>query len=82
MFHLLSHPLSLNPVDVDRVGLCVGCEGRVLGDLGCVSIVGLAVAGPVLAFSWAGVLALLVCGWWYIYFFVFSGYDLVNVKIW
>uniref|UniRef100_A0A0E0NC85 Uncharacterized protein n=1 Tax=Oryza rufipogon TaxID=4529 RepID=A0A0E0NC85_ORYRU len=33
----------------------------------------LAAAGPVLAFSWACVLAMLVCGWWY--FFLFPGYD-------
>uniref|UniRef100_A0A0E0P4U1 Uncharacterized protein n=1 Tax=Oryza rufipogon TaxID=4529 RepID=A0A0E0P4U1_ORYRU len=33
----------------------------------------LAAAVPVLAFSWVGVLAMLMCGWWF--FFLFPGYD-------
>ena len=45
------------------------------------SFVGLAAAGPVLTFSWSCVLALPVCGWWYIFFFLLvmtlQGYNLV-----
>jgi hypothetical protein len=75
VFHLLSHPLSLNPEVLDRVGFvlivwvgfwmisavfcCWPSDGRSR----------LAAAGPVLAFSWICVLALSVCGWWYNFLF-------------
>ena len=75
MFHLLSHHLSLNSEDVDRVGCCVGCKGvfwAILSVFCCCPSGGrshLAAAGPVLAFSRTCVLALSVCGWWCSFFF-------------
>jgi hypothetical protein len=44
---------------ISSVSLCWSSGGRSR----------LAAAGPVLVFSWACVLAMSVCGWWYIFFF-------------
>ena len=45
MAALFSHALTLNPKDLDRAVFCVSCNGRVLGDVGCVPLYGLVAVG-------------------------------------
>uniref|UniRef100_A0A0E0CW40 Uncharacterized protein n=1 Tax=Oryza meridionalis TaxID=40149 RepID=A0A0E0CW40_9ORYZ len=69
---------SATAVDLRRLATAVGNGGdgwlRQLAAATSGGLSRLVAAGPVLNFSWACVLAMSVCGWWY--FFLFPGYDL------